>query len=241
MHNGFVQVGGEKMGKSLGNFFTARVLFERVEPEAVRLWTMTVHYRSPLNLDFEVDEAGEVSSFPQLEEAERRVEYLYETVRRLAALPAKRIVERPEAAPEGIANFASALGSALDDDLNMPQGLAAMAELLRAINELTEKAKGKKGKVARAVVDAAQEALGLLGTELGLGLQVPDAVLLRIRDRRAAARGISGDEVADAIQARVDARAAKDFERADAIRAELAARGVELHDTPEGTRWTVPS
>ncbi len=241
MHNGFVQVNGEKMGKSLGNFFTARVLFDRVEPEAVRLWTMTVHYRAPLNLDFEVDDAGNVTSFPQLEEAERRVEYLYETVRRLAALPPKRIVERPEAPPEGIARFATTLRAALDDDLNMPQGLAAMAELLRAINELAEKAKGKKGKVARAVVDAAREALGVLGTELGLGLQDPDAVLLRIRDRRAAARGVSGDEVETAIQARVDARAAKDFERADAIRAELIARGVELHDTPEGTRWTVPS
>ncbi|MEM1413328.1 MAG: cysteine--tRNA ligase [Myxococcota bacterium] len=241
MHNGFVQVNGEKMGKSLGNFFTARVLFERVEPEAVRLWTMTVHYRAPLNLDFDVDDEGKVTRFPQLEEAERRVEYLYETKRRLAAIPPKRIVDRQEPPPEGIAGFHAALRQALDDDLNMPQALAAMAELLKATNELTEKAKGKKGKVARGLVDAAHEAFAALEAELGLGGEDASAVLLRIRDRRAAARGITAADVEAAIQARVDARAAKDFERADAIRAELAGTGVELHDTPEGTTWSVPA
>ena len=74
MHNGFVEVDKEKMSKSLGNFFTARDLFDRVEPEAIRYCMMTVHYRAPLNLDWTLDDAGNVTGFPQFEEAERRYE-----------------------------------------------------------------------------------------------------------------------------------------------------------------------
>ena len=89
MHNGFVEVDKEKMSKSLGNFFTARDLFGRVEPEAIRYFMMTVHYRAPLNLDWTLDDAGNVTGFPQFEEAERRVAYLYKTKQRLDGLPAE--------------------------------------------------------------------------------------------------------------------------------------------------------
>ena len=93
MHNGFVEVDKEKMSKSLGNFFTARDLFDRVEPEAIRYFMMTVHYRAPLNLDWTLDDAGNVTGFPQFEEAERRVAYLYKTKQRLEGLPPKRVVD----------------------------------------------------------------------------------------------------------------------------------------------------
>ncbi|MCB9601454.1 MAG: cysteine--tRNA ligase [Sandaracinus sp.] len=239
VHNGFVEVDKTKMSKSLGNFFTARDLFERVEAEAVRYFTMTVHYRAPLALDWTLDDAGNVTGFPQFEEAERRVAYVYGTKQRLASIPEARIVPREEKPAPEIGGFDKAMHAALDDDLNMPVALAAVSEMLKAVNELCDVAATKKGQVARSSVEAAQKALAVLDARLGLGGQDAGAVLLRIRDRRAAKAGVDSAHVEAQIQARVDARAAKDFAKADAIRAELTAKGVELHDGPSGTTWTM--
>ena len=239
MHNGFVEVDKQKMSKSLGNFFTARELFKRVEPEAVRYFMMTVHYRAPLNLEWSLDAAGNVTGFPQIEEAERRLEYIYTSMRRLASIPPKRVVPREEPPPTAIAEFGEALRGALHDDLNMPVALAHLAELLKATNEICDRAFAKKGKVAASVVSAIEGAFAALQTELGLGGQVPEAILQRIRDRRAAAAGIEPTWVEQEIAARAEARQARDFERADAIRKGLSNKGVELHDGADGTTWSM--
>ena len=239
MHNGFVEVDKEKMSKSLGNFFTARDLFERVEPEAIRYFMMTVHYRAPLNLDWTLDDAGNVTGFPQFEEAERRLAYLYKTKQRLANLPENRIVDSDGPVPSELGEFSSALRGALDDDLNMPVALAKLADFLKTVNELCDQAMRKKGKATRSAVDAAARGFDALGRELGLGAEDASAVLLRIRDRRAKARGLDADWIEGRIEARTEARKSKDFAEADRIRDELGANGVELLDGPEGTGWTI--
>ena len=240
MHNGFVQVNEEKMGKSLGNFFTARELFQHIEPEAVRLFTMAVHYRAPLR--FEVDDSSGEARFPTLDEAERRLEYLYKTRERLAAIPEKRRVPTGDA-PAGIIGFADAMRAGLDDDLNVPVALAAMSEFLATVNELCDAATRKKGKAPQVAIDAAEAGFEALLAHLGLGFQEPREILTRIRDRRAAARGVERAWVEAQIAARAEARAQKDFAKADAIRDELAAKGVELLDGVGGTDWqmTVPA
>ena len=238
MHNGFVEVDKEKMSKSLGNFFTARDLFERVEPEAIRYFMMTVHYRAPLNLDWTLDDEGNVTGFPQFEEAERRVAYLYKTKQRLSDLPAKRIVDAGDA-PAELTGFSEALREALDDDLNMPVALAKLADFLKSVNEVCDQTTRKKGKAARAAVDAATRGFEALTAELGLGAQDAAEVLLRIRDRRAKARGLDAAWIESRIEARADARKSKDFAEADQIRDELGEKGVELLDGPEGTGWTI--
>jgi cysteinyl-tRNA synthetase len=200
---------------------------------------MTVHYRAPLNLDWTLDDAGNVTGFPQFEEAERRVAYLYKTKERLAGLPEKRIVDGDGPVPSELAEFPGALRAALDDDLNMPVALAKLADFLKTVNELCDQAMRKKGKAARAAVEAANRGFEALGAELGIGTENPGAVLLRIRDRRAQARGLDGASIEARIEARTDARRSKDFAEADRIRDELAAQGVELLDGPEGTGWTI--
>jgi cysteinyl-tRNA synthetase len=239
MHNGFVEVDKEKMSKSLGNFFTARDLFERVEPEAIRYFMMTVHYRAPLNLDWTLDDAGNVTGFPQFEEAERRVAYIYKTKQRLADLPENRIADGQGSGASELTGFGASLRAALDDDLNMPVALAKLADFLKAVNELCDQAMRKKGKASRAAVDAANVGFQALARELGLGSEEPNAILLRIRDRRARARGLDAAAIEASIQARTEARKSKDFAEADRIRDELAAQGVELLDGPAGTGWTI--
>lgn len=240
MHNGFVEVDKTKMSKSLGNFFTAREVFERVEPEALRYFVMTAHYRAPLNLDWTMDEGGGVKSFPLFEEAEGRVEYLYGTLRRLRAIPEGRVVDRQVAGEPVIPDLRGDLARALDDDLALPAALARVSELLKAANELCDFAARKKGKVSASAVAHAEKGFAAMSEILGLGAQDPEAFLTRIRDRRARALGLEPAEVLKRIEARKQARADKDFALADKLRDELAVLGVELHDSPEGTSWSIP-
>ena len=144
VHHGFVEVKNEKMSKSLGNFLTARDCFRLAEPEALRGMMLTAHYRAPLGIEWSTGADGVIDGCPQLDEAERRVEYIYRTHQRLAAIPAARVGDGGEMPPE-LSGFAQRFLHALDDDLNMPLALAAAAELLKAVNDLAERAKGKKG------------------------------------------------------------------------------------------------
>jgi cysteinyl-tRNA synthetase len=201
---------------------------------------MTVHYRAPLNLDFTLDESGKATAFPQLDEAERRLEYLYKTKERLLTLPPARIVAAPElGVPDEIAHLPANLARALDDDLNMPVALARVAEFLKAVNELCDVAGRKKGKANADAVSAATRGFAAIEAELGVGAEPPRSILVRIRDRRARSRGIEPATIERKIGERTAARAAKDFAAADAVRDELAALGVELHDSPEGTTWSI--
>jgi cysteinyl-tRNA synthetase len=227
------------MSKSLGNFFTARDLFDRIEPEAIRYFMMTVHYRAPLNLDWTLDDAGNVTGFPQFEDAERRVAYLYKTKQRLEGLPSKRVVDNDTPTSSEIAGFEEALRESLDDDLNMPIALAKLADFLKAVNELCDQAMRKKGKAPRSSVELAQAGFRALEAELGLGAEAAEVILLRIRDRGAKARGLDAAVIEQRITDRTEARNSKEFAEADRIRDELAAQGVELLDGPEGTGWTI--
>ena len=186
-----------------------------------------------------LDDAGNVTGFPQFEEAERRIEYIYKTKQRLQAIPPKRIREGDERPVTEIGEFPQQLQAVLDDDLNMPIALAKLADFLKAVNELCDKAAQKKGVAAKRAVDAALAGFDALGSELGLGAQASGTLLTRIRDRRAARMGITREDVEQRIADRTAARAAKNFDEADRIRGELADLGVELLDGPQGTDWTI--
>jgi cysteinyl-tRNA synthetase len=239
VHNGFIEVNREKMSKSVGNLINARDCFRINEPEALRYMMLTAHYRAPLGIEWSLDADGQIDACPQLDEAERRVEYIYRTRQRLAAIPDARASDGGEVAPE-LTAYAEDLGRALDDDLNMPVALAVTAELLKQVNELAERAKTKKGALPRQALEAAHAAFAVLSRVLGLGQDDPGAVLARVRARRATRLGLREREVEDKIIARKQAREARDFARADAIRDEIAALGIELMDSPDGTTWRIP-
>ncbi len=239
VHNGFIEVNKEKMSKSLGNFFTARECFRCVEPEALRYFMFTTHYRAPLSLDWTLDDKGAVTGFPQIEDGERRLEYLYSTLLRIAQIPAERI-DPQGPVDKDLAGFSDVLARSLDDDLNMPAALAVVAELLKRVNDACDVAARKNGRITRATLDVSKHAFSMIGRRLGIGLDDARAFLRRVRSRRAAARGLAESDVEARLVARIEARKSRDFARADAIRNELVARGVELMDSPEGTDWRLP-
>jgi cysteinyl-tRNA synthetase len=248
MHFGFLTVDKEKMSKSLGNFVTIRDVLARNDPEAFRYFTLGTHYRGPLNFDVEKLEDGRVV-FPGVDEAERRMEYLYNTRHALAAASEGSTAEGP--LPKVLEPFAKVVQeapakvlAALDNDLNAPAALAVIAELGKASNEIVlQIQKLKKDPAAqahaRALAKAAITALDACCTPLGLMQASYEDFTSRVRARRLSLRGLDEKAIDDKVRARSEARAAKDFAKADEIRKELAAMGVEVLDAGTASTWRI--
>ena len=250
IHNGFVNVDREKMSKSLGNFVTISDIFERNDPEALRWFLLSVHYRGPVQFDTETLSDGRVI-FPGVDEAERRVDYLHASLRRLEELlvgevrPSKRdlgadLGDIADAARQALA----AAEQGMLDDLNTSVAVASLGELARAANELCDRVMQRRKDVdlrARASVLAAEirDNIDTISDWLGLLQTSGEVYRTRTRERRARVRGLSSELVQDKITARQQARQTRDFARADQLRAELTALGVSLRDTPEGTVWSI--
>jgi cysteinyl-tRNA synthetase len=221
LHNGFVEIDDEKMSKSLGNFFTVRDVLARYDGEGLRWFLLGTHYRNDFNFSDAI-----------LDEAERRLGYLYETL------------EKADRAGAGAAlagapsPFVEPCRSALDDDFNTPQVLGILAEAFTAANALADR-KGKKSPQEKSELAAfARDARAVCET-LGVLQRPPAQALLALRDKAAGRRGIERGAVEAKIAARTEARKAKDFARSDALRDELLAIGVAIMDGPEGTTWKV--
>ncbi|PJA32092.1 MAG: cysteine--tRNA ligase [Zetaproteobacteria bacterium CG_4_9_14_3_um_filter_53_7] len=203
LHNGFVNINSEKMSKSLGNFFTIREVLKSYHPEVLRMFMLGTHYRSAL--DF---------SDSALDEAKTALDRLYETKKRCeaSANASPVAVSTDSLTPDFI--------TAMNDDFNTPEALAALFDLSRALNKAMDQ--GDDIALLAAQFHAMTELLGIVQHDVNAWFQ-------------------GGDADSDAIEAliveRSEAKKARDFARADAIRNELAAQGIVLEDTAGGTTW----
>ena len=250
MHNGFVNVDKEKMSKSLGNFVTVRDVLERNDAEGFRWFLLAAHYRGPIQFDTEQTADGRVV-FPGVDEAERRVDYLFATLERLSELTRAGITAPGKLPPELLKAKAELEGAtaqadaALDDDLNTPVALAALGEMMRIGNETAMLAQKRKkdasfvgaasvlGRLVIVAITALTQQLGLLNVS-------PAVYGARVKERRLALRKLSASSIEQKLLARAEARKAKDFAQSDAIRDELLALGVAISDTVDGSStWTI--
>jgi cysteinyl-tRNA synthetase len=227
IHNGFVNIRSEKMSKSLGNVLNIREILQRVHPEALRLFLLSSHYRSPLDYN-------ETS----IREASVGLERLYAA---LAALDG--LIEaqgKSKDVPEELQDIKAHFAEAMDDDFNTPRSLAILFDAARAINRMAVPGASKKViasadlllTVKAEISEIAKDVLGLLTDD-------PVAFLDTVRKARIKELGITEDEVQAMIDARAQARKDKDFARADEIRNELSDKGILLEDGPKGTTWRV--
>jgi cysteinyl-tRNA synthetase len=207
LHAEHLIVDGQKMAKSLGNFFTLRDLLERgYAPRAIRYLLLSVHYRQQLNFTF----AG-------LEQAAASIERLSDFVRRLEDLPAGG-EPHPELAGRS-RRAREAFDAALDDDLNTSRALGVVFEWLRDVNRAIDE---------RRASAADRPALGeVLGAFDGIyDVLTPDPAELAL-----------GAGIEALIAEREEARREKDWDRADVLRGRLAELGITVEDTPGGPRW----
>jgi cysteinyl-tRNA synthetase len=235
MHSGMVNFGGEKMSKSLGNVVTIRKVAETHDLEALRLLLISVHYRSPANFTIARDAAGAVV-YPDLDEAEVRLDYFYRTLERLDAFlaPLGNITEKLPPS-----ELATNVGTAMEDDFNTAAAIGHLYDAFVLANKLLDDAKAMPKPQRQQTLAAIARDARTIGETLGIMRRPPAEFLLARRGRLCVRRGIDAVAVEGKIAERTSARAAKDFKRADEIRAELKTTGVELMDGPTGTAWRV--
>jgi len=238
LHSGMVNFGGEKMSKSLGNVVSIRKVAETHDLEALRLLFVSVHYRSPVSFELGKDANGE-TTFPDLDEAEDRLDYFYRTLDRLdaAGLPAGAATAGPVVAPAD--RTAAAFREAMDDDFNTAAAVGHLYESFVLANKLLDEPKSAPKDVRQRTLARLRDDLRACGETLGIFRQVPSQFLMARRARLCKRRNIDAAAIEARIVERTQARAAKDFARADELRNALKAQGIELMDTAAGTTWRV--
>ena len=231
VHNGFITIDKEKMSKSLGNFFTIREVLDRFDPEVVRFFLLSTHYRSPIEF-----------SDLLLQEAEASIDKYYTTIMRIQDFVEKK-TDGKETLSKAGELFSALLSSffignfqeAMDDDFNTALAIGHIFELVRELNRFLD---SKPSSLQdRQLVLSAQERLAEAGEILHLFGRTPlewYASLMKVKSI-----ALSETEIHQKIKERRDARLRKDWQLADTIRRELEEKGIILEDKKDGTDWKV--
>nr|MDD5837103.1 cysteine--tRNA ligase [Eubacteriales bacterium] len=210
MHNGYINVDNVKMSKSLGNFKTVREIADVYGYEVIRYFLISSHYRSPINYNLEI-----------IEQCKSALERLYNCRESLdfAVKNASADIADDEEIIKLIDSRKEQFITAMDDDLNTADGIAAIFDLVSDINtKIINKDVSKN--VCTAAADMFDELTGVLGL---------------VYNRKS---NSLDEEIEKLIEERQQARANKDWATADRIRDELKAQGITLKDTPQGVIWT---
>jgi cysteinyl-tRNA synthetase len=223
LHNGLLQLGENKMSKSLGNLITVKQALECYSPDAIRLFILNSHYRSPLTYSEEVVKAAEAG-----------MERLRQAARDGGEAGGSPLDSEP---------YRSRFGAGMDDDFNTAQALAALFELAREIN---------RGREEGCDVTAAQNTLRELAGVLGFTLAEPKKPPLdskpfleliaelgkKFDQTPKFDGGMDAEKLIELlIETRMKLRQAKQWQQADSIRQRLSGLGIALEDTPKGTIW----
>ena len=211
MHVGFINVDGEKMSKSLGNFFTIRDVMEKFHPEVIRYFIVSSHYRSPVNFsDFALKEAKTtLSRFYHAFKAYQQV-YGTKTITTLDT------------------SFVERFNAAMSDDFNTAEAIAVLFEIIKELNRAVKEENEAQATIFYSTLRHLTNILALVQYDVDEFLK---------SDIGQEQLGLSEAEIEDLIQQRVDAKKNKDFANADAIRQSLLDQGVVLEDTRQGTVW----
>lgn len=210
MHNAFLQIDGIKMAKSLGNFRTVREITEHYDPQILRFFMLSAHYRTPLNFTPESWQSA-TASLERIYTAADNLVFHMQNVKNSALSDEETDLLKQTTI------FEQKFDDAMEDDFNTADALAAVFEYVRFINQhLTDES---SSEFASRLLDTLKQLLSICGIE-------------PVRKKE-----LLPEEIEDLIRQRQDARRAKDFARADAIRDELLSKGILLEDTREGVKW----
>ena len=208
MHNGHINVDNQKMSKSLGNFFTVRDISKEFDLEAVRMFMISAHYRSPVNFSKEMIEQSK-AALDRLYTARDNWTFL------LDHAPERDLNEAEQAliakGREAVAKF----DEAMDDDLNTADAIGAIFELVKEGNLAIT------ADTARAAIKSTLSTLKEMTDVLGILTRENDAI---------------PDDIKALVEQRKQARAEKNWAESDRLRDEITARGFVLEDTPKGAK-----
>ncbi|MGI6215403.1 MAG: cysteine--tRNA ligase [Christensenellales bacterium] len=208
MHNGFLSINNEKMSKSLGNFFTVRDILKKYDPESVRMFLLSAHYRSPLNFSEEAIKQAQ-ASLVRLYAARDKLSFLIEKSKDA------KLSESEAAVKQELQAYVTKFENAMDDDLNTAEAMGALFELVYAINTKLSADSSKE------LLVFARDSLVKLCDVLGLLMKKEDAL---------------PKEVQDIAASREAARKEKNWALSDELRNKLNSMGYSVEDTKSGQK-----
>ncbi|MBB5148897.1 cysteine--tRNA ligase [Ureibacillus thermosphaericus] len=209
MHNGYINIDNEKMSKSLGNFVLVHDIIQKIDPQVLRFFMLSVHYRHPINFSEELIESAR-SGLERLRTAYSNLQHRLKSTTNLA--------ENSELYLEKIDELKKQFEKEMDDDFNTANGISVLFELARTSNTYVNETNTDE-KVLKAFIETFEVLSGVLGIKLAVEMEILD------------------EEIEKLIEERNIARKNRDFKRADEIRDQLLSMNIILEDTRQGTRW----
>ncbi|MBA2873097.1 cysteinyl-tRNA synthetase [Anoxybacillus calidus] len=208
LHNGYININNEKMSKSLGNFVLVHDIIKQIDPQVLRFFMLSVHYRHPINYSEELLESAK-NGLERLKTSYFNLKHRLES--------STNLTHNDEQWLDKIKGYREAFIKEMDDDFNTANAIAVLFELSKQANlYLLEK------NTSETVIQAFLTEFEQLFDVLGLTLQEEQLL---------------DEEIEALIQKRMEARKNRNFALADQIRDELRAKNIILEDTPQGTRW----
>jgi cysteinyl-tRNA synthetase len=209
MHNGYINIDNEKMSKSLNNFVLTRDLINVHDPEVIRFFMLSVHYRNPINFTEELLESAK-NSLDRIRTAYQNLEHRKQS--------SMNLVNDAENWLEKINGFKQQFEAALDDDFNTANAISVLFDVTKEANHYMQ-----QDQTETKVIDAFQAAIETFLGILGLKTEKEEELL--------------DSEIEALIEERNEARKSRDFARADEIRDQLKEKNIILEDTAQGVRW----
>ena len=238
MHGGMLQINGEKMSKSLNNFFLLRDILETVDPQVLRFLMLQTHYRSPLDFsDARVEEAA--TAFERIKNAVKNLDWAIDNAAGDQAILSQDDISRL------MEETKRAFIEAMDDDMNTSKATGIVFDYIAQVNALVANASlGEADRDAAAALKALLvELMGVFGIDcaaFGEEEQAGSGYPAEVVPLAAEHAGYTGTDAVEAVEAllaaRAEARAAKNWAKADAVRDGMAALGFTIMDTPQGAR-----
>ncbi|MCR5303114.1 MAG: cysteine--tRNA ligase [Lachnospiraceae bacterium] len=211
MHNAFLNIDSHKMSKSAGNFFTVRDILKKYDPQVLRFFMLSAHYRNPLNFSAELMQNAE-NGYTRIVNCAEDISFRMEKADKTGVTPDE------EKLLEEAGRFRESFIEVMDDDLNTADAIAAVFDLVRFINSNMHE--GASAEYLGKLKDLLKELTDVLG-------------LIVFREKEE----LSDSGIESLIEERQQARKDKNFARADEIRDTLKEMGIILEDTKDGVKW----
>ena len=225
LHNGFIQINGDKMSKSLGNFFLLREILEKFSGNVVRLFILSTHYRKPINFSFE-----------NMEDTKKALQNIVKSINKFEDIVKKCKNEKIENIKNSefsqkIDEFDKKFEEAMDEDMNTPQALATIFDQIRETNKFISTNENEFSTIYYEIKKSYDSLKEKIENVFGIAIEVENAV----KEEEGENMELTKKLIELLIKLRSEARSEKNFKLSDEIRDELKALGVEIKDNKDGS------
>ena len=225
LHNGFIQINGDKMSKSLGNFFLLREILEKFSGNVVRLFILSTHYRKPINFSFE-----------NMEDTKKALQNIVKSMNKFEGIVEKYKNEKTADIKnldfsQKIDEFDKKFEDAMDEDMNTPQALATIFDQIRETNKFISVNKDELSKIYSEIEKSYESLKRKIGNVFGIEIEMENSA----KEEDGENMELTKKLIELLIKLRSEARSEKNFKLSDEIRDELKVLGVEIKDNRDGT------